>query len=160
MQFAGDADVRIEDLALAGTSVGSDGIVSFYYNPITFNATWTLANPLGTGRIPLQLRNAGLDIWSTTLEVLPGDVDRSSAVDRADLVTAIHAMFGLSSSGGTADIDGNGAVELVDLVAVRDRLGTLLPEPPASLSPAAADAALATTTPFPRAEPSVPTFSR
>ncbi|MEX2188761.1 MAG: hypothetical protein WD875_18270 [Pirellulales bacterium] len=142
VRFAADAEVQFSDLAISSAAGSEYAVDAFSYNPATLTATWTLDRPLDADRVQLSLSNAGLVVWSKSVSVLPGDFDASTTVDLADIATAVAAIFGSNSASATAaDLNGDGMLNVRDMIALRNRLGTSLP--PQASSPAASNIASA-----------------
>jgi hypothetical protein len=129
---------------------------------LTLTATWTIAGNLAADRLELDLESeAVLDSagnlldgdWTDAasqfpsgnganggdfrfaLNVLPGDVDRNRTVNLADRQAVVGRMFnsiGMSEYLEWADVDGNGKIAIADLVRVRNRMGSSLPDLPAA----------------------------
>jgi hypothetical protein len=132
--------------------------------------TWTMAAPLPADRFLLDLENEQVfDVAGNRLDgewtdaasvfpsgdgvrggdfrfsfsVLPGDVNQDGNVTMTDVALAREHAFSSVGSGEfnpLADIDRNGRINVVDMVRIRNALGTSLPPPPA---PSAASAMLA-----------------
>jgi hypothetical protein len=161
VRFAAGAQVRMEDLTIASEAGVAYAIEAVSYDPATFTATWTLDRPVDVDRVQFSLSNAGAGVWSKSVNVLPGDFDATGVVDWADVVLAVRAMFGGNSSvAAMSDLNGDGAFNLRDMIALRDRLGTSLPA--ATPSAAASDAVTvrATVTRFVKASPAGPLVAR
>lgn len=143
--------------------------------------TWSLAVPIAADRLLVDLENeqtldaAGnrldgewIDAASTfpsgdgatgadflfSFAVLPGDVNQSGTVTEADLAAAMQHVFSSFGSQGfdpLCDIDGNGLINIVDLIRIRNALATSLPagapSPPASPAAPAAIVAAADAAP-------------
>ena len=120
----GPAGLSSGDVSLTGTSGGS-------YGPVSVSAagsvyTVTLAKPISTpDRLTLTLGNAGINSFSTSFSVLPGDVSGDGAVNASDMALVKNAIGGAYKQ--TDDIDGSGAVDAADYNAVRQRVGAKLP---------------------------------
>ena len=112
------------DVSLTGTSGGS-------YGPVTVSAagsvyTVTLAKPItAPDRLTLTVGNAGVNSYSASFSVLPGDVSGDGAVNASDMALVKNAIGGTYNQ--TDDIDGSSAVDASDYTAVRQRVGTKLP---------------------------------
>jgi hypothetical protein len=79
--------------------------------------------------------------------ILPGDVDRNRVVDRADLRANLDSQFTALGSAQYSvfdDLDGDGAINILDWSRIRDRLPTMAPS-------ASAPAAVVTDTTVPPA---------
>jgi hypothetical protein len=119
--------------------------------------TWSLGAPIGVDKLLLDLESEEtLDAAGNRLDgewidgssefptgngaaggdflfrfnVLPGDVDQSGTVTMADLAAARQSVFTAIGSAGfdaSSDVDGSGKINVVDMIRVRNRLGTRLP---------------------------------
>ena len=165
---AGDLELRGVNVAnyLAGGPAG------FNYDAASRTATWTLASPIGADKLLLEIDNGaitdtpGLSLdgeWTESVStfsgdglaggqlqfrfnVLPGDVDGSGQVTSADLRSNLAFQFkGVGQAGYSAahDLDGNGAINILDWARIRDRIGSTLPagNPPTGGSPPASSPA-------------------
>ena len=74
--------------------------------------------------LTLTLGNADITTLTGTLPVLPGDVSDDGAVNASDTVLGRNA-FGTGNA--SADINGDGSVDINDYNLVRQRVGTRLP---------------------------------
>jgi VCBS repeat-containing protein len=114
--------------------------------------TWTFADKFTADRLRLLLGQSSGSIvdgagnalvpFEMHFDVLPGDVNASGAVGYSDIAFAQRGAFANSTGPGydaLRDVNGDGLVNVVDLIAVRNAGGTSLP--PAG-SPAASAAAI------------------
>jgi uncharacterized delta-60 repeat protein/uncharacterized repeat protein (TIGR01451 family) len=150
VQFNQDVAVAQGDLALSGVSEPTYNIADgqFTYDPATFVATWTLADPIKGDKLQLKLadtienaRGERLGPATVRFDVLPGDFNRDGQVNRADLVSNLPHQFhgtGAAAYDVLGDLDGDGAATALDWMIARDRFGHMLPAgEPSSPSPAA-----------------------
>lgn len=152
-RYAEDAEVRFDDLSIASTAGTPYQIDAFSYNPATRTATWTFDRPLDADRVLVSLANAGAVVWSKTLDVLAGDFDESGAVDAADVAAAVAAVYGgQTTHASAADLNRDGILNLRDVIALRNRLGTSLPAAPSAAAGAIVRAAAGNRVSAPREE--------
>jgi hypothetical protein len=161
------AHLAVNGVSVLNYSAG--GFAGFAFDPATDVATWTLGAAINRDKVRLTLDDAVTDLgglaldgeWANStstfsgngtaggdfsyrFDVLPGDVNQTASVDGNDLRAALDRQFtavGQANYDARFDLDGNGAINILDWAAVRDRMGTSLPA--GSPSPAAPDAALA-----------------
>lgn len=157
IQFTAGVSVARGSLHLANGTLPEAAVADFSYDADTHTAIWTLAQPLGAGRLRLGLASDGPDAvigdngaaldgeptaagpsgdgapggnFQLQFSVLPGDVSRNGVVTALDLVALrnrVGAIFGSDSYSVFADLDGNGSINAIDLALLRGRLSTLLP---------------------------------
>ncbi|HBO45905.1 MAG TPA: hypothetical protein DD670_18690 [Planctomycetaceae bacterium] len=154
--FSEDVVVTQNHVTLAGVNVAEYTITGFSYDPATYVATWTLAQPIAADRIAISLSDDVEDIAGNALDgewhdaqsqfpsgdgepgghfgfgfhVLPGDANRDGAVNAVD-ASIMAAHFG--RTGATArvgDFDGNGTVDADDAKILAAHWGTTLPPIP------------------------------
>jgi V8-like Glu-specific endopeptidase len=142
-------------LDVGGTDYSSQ-IVGFVYDPVSSEATWTLAAPLAANTYVATLSDRVTDSlgmsldgeWTDTtssypsgdgvaggafrfkFRVAPGDVDRSGIVERADLRTNLDAQFAAIGSPNytvLGDLDGDGAINILDWARIRDAFPAISP---------------------------------
>ena len=110
----------------------------FNYDSASKTATWTLADPIGADRILIDL--SGPISAQRRFDILPADVTQDGAVGRTDIVGLLRAF---SFTTGDAqfdfhkDINGSGAVDLLDLAGLRRHFGQMLPAGVPASAPAA-----------------------
>jgi hypothetical protein len=145
IQFSEDVLVGANDLTVTGAA-GNYSITGYHYEAGTHTAVWTLAAPLGAEAVTLRLApqiedlaGNGLDgdangtvggAFATSFDSLPGDVNHDRVVDAADLRFTLRHQFtwlGSDKYDMAADLDGNGVINVQDLVRVRNLRGTSLP---------------------------------
>jgi len=127
IQFSEDVIVHKSDLSISGVNLSSYEVSSFIYDPQTYFATWTLANPLTKDRILLDLDGDGIDPvtnltgarldgnwlnnsatyasgdgneggdFEFAFNVLPGDGNNSNQVTVSDYVSA-NALSGKTTT--------------------------------------------------------------
>jgi hypothetical protein len=150
MKFSEDVNVAPTDLRINGANVAAGDIASFAYDFATFTATWTLAQPLAGGRTAISLDPTLDDLaknlisggTSSVAPVLSGDVDGSGGVTIDDFRSNFAAQFKGAGQPGYSprhDVNGDGAISIVDWATIRRQIGNVLPPP----SPAAAPAVIA-----------------
>ena len=112
------------DVSLTGKAVASYGPVTISQSGSVY--TLTLAKPItAPDRLTLTVGNAGVNSYSASFSVLPGDVSGDGAVNASDMALVKNAIGGTYNQ--TDDIDGSSAVDASDYTAVRQRVGTKLP---------------------------------
>ncbi len=112
------------DVSLTGKAVASYGPVTISQSGSVY--TLTLAKPItAPDRLTLTVGNAGVNSYSASFSVLPGDVSGDGAVNASDMALVKNAIGGTYNQ--TDDIDGSGTVDITDYNAVRQRVGTKLP---------------------------------
>jgi hypothetical protein len=153
--FSEDVNITAGNLSLRGVSV-SEYAGSFTYDPATFTATLTLPQAIGADKLLLDVRGvtdkagnaldgewpgstpgfpsgdgaAGGD-FSFRFDVLPGDVNQDGAVNASDVAAVRGAQGSTPVFGAYAavyDCNGDRIVGSTDLIKVRNRQGTQLPE--------------------------------
>ena len=156
--FSEDVNVALNDFAVIdrnGVGYFAAGVV---YDPATFTATWTLANPLSLQTMTLAVADTVTDIannrldgeWTDTVSVypsgdgaaggaflfgvnvLPGDADQSGAVDAGDYIS-LKRNFGRPSGATFAEgnFDGDVDVDWYDLQIIMANFSNVVPPPPA-----------------------------
>jgi hypothetical protein len=143
IRFDEDVDVTPGNLVVSGINVPSYTVASVAYDPFTFTATWTLAQPIQSDRVTFNFAGvkdlAGNDLSgpiTATVRALAGDGDRDGDVDHADFQASRAAQFTALGAAGYnvfLDTDTNGAINVLDWQNVFTRIGSSLPGP----SPAA-----------------------
>lgn len=157
LRFDRDVIVSQNDLTIRGLNRPQYPATAFQYDPRSWTATWTLADPIGADRLQLELSpvvaalgtGATLDgewvsgasafpsgngteggAFRFAFNILPGDVDRNDTVDRADLAAGLARQFRRASDTDydlLADVNGDGRVNVVDAVLIRNAQGSSLP---------------------------------
>lgn len=157
VRFTTPVEASLGSLHLSGGVIGELALSDYSYNAQTQTATWTLAQPISSGRMSLALSTEGPDAitdedgtpldgeWTgsapsgdgapggdfrLTFNVLPGDVTRNAAVNALDLVALrnrVGVTFGSATYSIFSDVDGDGAINAIDLALLRSRLSTQLP---------------------------------
>ena len=142
--FSQDVNVDINDLKLSGVSVPTYTIGSFNYDPGTHTATWTLSQAIGADRLSLQIDGDGTASdgndgvatagaylvggdYNLNFDVLPGDFNDDGVVTVMDTFGVRGHAPGFGLYVLLADLDGDGDVDVTDMNATRQRLGTHLP---------------------------------
>jgi hypothetical protein len=179
IRFTEGVTVSQGDLSLAGVNVPNYAFNSFNYDPATFIATWTRTQPIAADKLRLTVSDSVVGLSGTPLDgdlgaaypsgdgsaggdfslrfdVLPGDVNQNRVVDGNDFQAIVQATFNGAASAGyrpLRDLDGNGAINVLDLHSQLSRQGTTLPagnpppSPPAPSAPAAVVRAASPTNP-------------
>lgn len=135
--FSEDVTVSQDSLWLRGVNVADYQISSFTYDAATHTGVWTLSAPIQAdklvvsvgGNVSDPLGNP-LQLKSVRFDVLPGDADLNGSTAVSDVGPIRGAMgtqAGDSLYNAMADIDGSGAVSVVDIGAFRQFLGLTLP---------------------------------
>jgi len=137
VRFLTDVAVQADDFVVRDAT-GTYGVRRFDYDPTTRTAVWTLDRALAAGRLTLASVDAIFDragqaldqdgdgqpggSFDTTIDVLPGDVDRDGDRDGADY-RRLRRDAGASESrrafNPASDLDGNGRIDGRDLASVR-----------------------------------------
>jgi len=122
-RFSGGDIPQRDDLQVRGALLPRYEFANFAYDPESRTATWTLTAPVGHDYLELQL--GGL---LARARVAPGDVRRDGPPHAADWAE-VRARLGRTASdsqggGGPrysvfSDVDGSGAIGVVDLLSVR-----------------------------------------
>jgi hypothetical protein len=124
-----------QQLVLSSADIRVQSARGIVYGPIKYDGssnvyTFTLARPIDEAdRVTVVIDIPGGTPFSGTLNVLPGDVNGDGVVNLKDLA-AIHKqpnVYAGSASDLYQDINGDGKVNGSDYLAVKDRLGTMLP---------------------------------
>ena len=101
------------------------------YGPVTISGsgtsyTITLDHPINAAdRVTVTIGNANITTFTRRLDVLPGDVNDDGVVTVQDAVDVINDMNQPYSV--SADVVGDGVVDMNDYLAVRVSIGTKLP---------------------------------
>ena len=156
IRFDRDVVVTQGDLEVRGNAAATYAFAGFQYNAASRTATWTLAAPIGTDKLVLDLSDDVRDTLGNRLDgewpnsfgvfpsgdgvaggdflfrvnVLPGDVERDADVDRADLMATLRNAFRTAGGSGYdvfADINGNGVISVDDAVLTRNGSSRPLP---------------------------------
>jgi hypothetical protein len=135
--FSDNVNVSTSMLQLLGVNVSSYSF-SLSYNPKTFDATVTFPSALGVDRLMLSLNgetaapvsgsgpNIAANPFQNNFAVLPGDVNGDGVVNLTD-VLAVRSQITSGTYLIWADVNGDGVVDLNDFNEVRKRLGSHLP---------------------------------
>ena len=154
--FSRDVSVAAGDLIVTGVNRAQYTVADFDYEAASFTATWTLDAVVRADRLTLRLTDAVVDAGGAPLagnlplevNVLPGDVDGSGQVSRADVVsmlTRLNTAVGTPRYDVRYDVNVDGLINLADLRGVLVRFPSTLPPASSVMQPAAAvDAALTT----------------
>jgi hypothetical protein len=135
---AGDLTLRgVNQATYASTFVGATGN----------SATWNFASGIADDRLTIDLSTAidsllGNGGATYAFAALRGDVNRDGVVAVADRTATLRRAFTLPGLGNYDvyhDVNGDGRINVLDAVRVRDRVGGSLPAP----SPAASAAVVA-----------------
>ena len=113
LRFDGPVAVEQQDLLVTGVNVADYAIGSFAYDPATFTATWVLSAAVRADRLALSVPagavtgGAGpggppMPAFALALNVLPGDVDRNGAVNIFDTLAVRNRQGTSTTSPGTA----------------------------------------------------------
>lgn len=170
--FGDDVLVNASQFALFGVNVPTVSLApgGFSYNAATRTATWTFSQAFAADAYRLVLDDSVTDAGGLSLDgewtdgvstysgngsaggdlrvrfdVLPGDVNRSGQTSIADVYASRLAQFtsvGHPLYDRRLDLDGNGLLNIVDLVLARNFQGQTLPAGQPGGSPAAAAAAI------------------
>jgi ELWxxDGT repeat protein len=142
LRFDRPATVAQADLRIRGATGVEYPTAEFSYDPAAATATWTLQRPIDRAdRVELQLAQrvagAGGGGWSSRLDVLPGDVNRSGAVLADDFSEVKRRFFATAADAGASgysvfhDVNGSGAILADDFSEVKRRFFQR-PPPPAA----------------------------
>ncbi|HEY4308398.1 MAG TPA: hypothetical protein VGN12_03000 [Pirellulales bacterium] len=151
--FSKGVIVSQASLSVAGLS-GTVPTTGFSYDPNTFTATWTLANPLGANRVNLNLSSSGANAvqdiagspldgeWTNgvtafpsgngtaggdfnfAIHVLPADANGDGIVNGQDLALA---SSGWLTAGRSGDVNADGIVNGQDLALISSQWLATLP---------------------------------
>ena len=170
VMFSKDVNVQKTSLVLSGLSIASYTFSDFSYSSASHTAVWTLASPIGTDKLSLDVHSNGPDFvtdksgnpldgeWTNSVSVypsgngsaggdfnfafnvLPGDPNGDGIVNSQDLALVSSGWLG---AGPTGDVNADGIVNAQDLALLSSNwLATLTPGPPHSgASVAGADSA-------------------
>ncbi|HVU89305.1 MAG TPA: dockerin type I domain-containing protein [Pirellulales bacterium] len=155
IQIAFSEAVTVSQASLSLTGLG--GVLAttgFSYNATAFVATWTLANPIGAGKVTINLHSSGTSAvkdsggraldgeWTNgasaypsgngtaggdfnfAINVLPGDANGDGIVNSQDLALVSSSWL---SSGPVADDNGDGIVNSQDLALISSQWLAALP---------------------------------
>jgi hypothetical protein len=140
------------DITLHGINVPTYAVSNF--TNVGNVATWTLNQPLAADRLRIEVGSSLESILAAgqleyPFDSLPGDVTENGTIDRSDMVgVRVHAFTSTANPlyDPTFDTNGDGIINVIDLVIARNRQGTQLPggtpSPPAP-SPISASPAVA-----------------
>jgi serine-aspartate repeat-containing protein C/D/E len=159
VRFSEDVRLQRGDLRVIGAGGIAYAWRDFRYDPATFTATWTLAQPFGADRIRLELEGdapagvtdaVGNFLFGAaggttagdavrTFNTLPGDATGDGRTNALDLAFVKRRLNRSAASGAAyslfADLTGDGRTNALDLAVLRRHLNRRLP-------PASATAAL------------------
>ena len=153
--FSENVDVGAGDLVVSGVNAQAHAIEALDYEPASFTATWTLAGPVSTDRLLLNLADEITDTVGHRLDgewvdggslvsgdgvagghllmrcdVAVGDLDgdgAASVMDIGRLRAAANSVAGGDAYAIFADLDGDGAVGIADVASLASHLGGMLP---------------------------------
>lgn len=143
VRFSEDVSAVLSDMTLRGITRQEYEISGFAYDPSTFTATWTLAEPISADKLLIDMSMAGLslqDVAGNIIEladphyrfgVLPGDVDGSGRTLINDVIlirNALSSTLGDPVYTALLDLDGNGRVLINDVILARNHLSASLPD--------------------------------
>jgi hypothetical protein len=147
MTFDRDVAVERANLSVSGTRVPAHDVSDFEYDNTTRTATWTLSHDFENDRLRVDFRNgiAVADDFQFTLNVLPGDVNRSGAVLADDFSAVKKKFFSSTTTPGAGagaydifhDLDGGGTIVADDFSEVRKCFFNRLPDAPPGATPSA-----------------------
>ena len=155
--FTEDVVVHQNSLQLVGVNVPNYTFSGFIYNSTTHIATWSLASPIATDKLRLDLSDSVTDTFGNALDgewtdgsstfpsgngqangafhfsfnVVPGDANQSGVVNVVD--TGFVQNHQASSTATPAsysifgDVNGDGVINVVDTGAVKARQASQLP---------------------------------
>ena len=136
VQFTEDVTVQQSDLRLLGVTVPQYAFASFSYNPTTFTATWTPSTPLANDRLLIDLSGYGA-VADAAGNALDGEFTTAySAFPSGDGMAGGDFEFRFDVLPG--DVDRNGAVNIFDTLAIRNREGTSTTSTTSTTSPGTA----------------------
>lgn len=172
LEFSRPVRAGPEDLSVRGVW-GEYPVAGYRFDDSTRVATWTLARPLDADRLIVRLNVDGPGGVTDTvgrpldgdgdnrpggdflyrMNVLPGDAAQDSRVNGFDEL-AVRRLLGRSPGDGVtggrsyypfSDLDGNGRINAIDLLHVRRRLYTRLPDEQPAAAPMTATPVLSIT---------------
>jgi hypothetical protein len=128
--FSAVASLTPADITVKGINVVNYGPVTVTGGPTTYGVL--LARPIaGPDRVTLTISSPTIPTYTRRLDVLPGDVNDDGVVNSQDAIIVRNAVYpGLGPVTVPLtflDIDGDGALDFLDLNIVRQRNGTRLP---------------------------------
>ncbi|MEX2186351.1 MAG: lamin tail domain-containing protein [Pirellulales bacterium] len=140
--FDRPVSAAIGDLTVSGVAIASHAIASFESDGNS--ATWTLANAVSADRLTVDLSAAlesalGGQSRQFEFSVLVGDVNDDDSVALDDVFADRALQFRSTTTSEydpRHDVDGNGIINVVDMIHVRNGIGATLPS--GAPSPAAA----------------------
>jgi hypothetical protein len=128
--FNEDVEVSADDLSIAGVNVLTYGLVpgpaGFHYDANTFTATWTLSTPIANDKVAITLSDDVKDIAGNALD---GEASAPAPQGFAAFASTLGSGDGVP--GGSfelrvdvlaGDVDGDGTVNMLDLLQVRDAM--------------------------------------
>jgi hypothetical protein len=140
MRFTEAVSVGQNDLRLWGVNVQDYrqevGIQSFQYDPLTFTATWTLSQPIAADQLRVSLSDAVRDTWGnrvggtgfeTLFNVLPGSIASAGDNPLGQMMAKQFSSIGSAKYSPYFDLDGNGVINFVDAISLRNAIGASLP---------------------------------
>ncbi|MDZ4780428.1 MAG: beta-propeller domain-containing protein [Planctomycetia bacterium] len=138
--FSEEVQISPSDLVVRGRDGKTYSWYGFEYNAQIATATWTFG-PMATDELSITLADAVRDLgrsqldgdsdgqaggaFATTIGILPGDADRSGAIEVADLNT-VRNGFGAIGVGLLGDVNADDRIDLNDLNLVRNNFGQSL----------------------------------
>ena len=160
IRFNEDVNVKVGDLSVSGVSATAFPFEHFFYDAAAHVATWTLTAALTKNSYQLDLNGNGLNPitdrdgnvldgewlngsdtfpsgdgtaggdFAFNFKVMPGDVNRNSAVESTD-VTSVNNRIGASAGSSTydkfADVDGSGSIGSDDAQDVQSKIWSTYP---------------------------------
>ena len=134
--FTGDVAVGPSSLTLNGRRVPTYQLSGFQYDRDARLATWSLAAPIPADRVHLAVSpEVAVGGFVAGFGVLPGDANRSGAVNGADVLRVRSLLGTAATPRGTpagrhdvlADLDGSGRIDVRDVVLARRNQESALP---------------------------------
>ena len=122
--LSSSATLSPSDITVTGVNVANYGPVTISGSGTSY--TITLATAIASAdRVTVTIGSASIATYTRRLDVLSGDYLDKGAVDSANMLAVYYATARPYSV--FADIDGNGVVNVNDVTATRNRIGTRLP---------------------------------
>ncbi len=136
IRFTEPVTVGHNDLRLWGVAVEDYpqevGIQSFSYDPFTFTATWTLTQPIAADQLRVSVSDAVRDTWGNRVGGTIGyerlfNVLSGGTASLGDVLARQFSSIGTERYSPYYDLDGNGTINFVDAIHMRNAAGTALP---------------------------------
>jgi hypothetical protein len=127
IRFSEDVNVQARDLVLEGVNLPVISEVGFSYDPESFEATWTLAGPLPTDKLLIDLSDAVTDEAGNRLDgewINPSEGEAApppSDFPSGDGQPGGNFRFRFNLARG--DSNGDGSISVLDIAPLRNAIG-------------------------------------